>query len=83
MCCPACEFEVRVVVVRVVARVVLRRVVVVRVVVRVVAESKKGWCGSSTIPLCFTSSASRCEAETTTGRPPPTPGGATAVTCSR
>ena len=35
VCCPVCEFEVRVVVVRVVARVVLRRVVVVRVVVRV------------------------------------------------
>ena len=34
VCCPVCEFEVRVVVVRVVARVVLRRVVVVRVVVR-------------------------------------------------
>ena len=37
VCCPVCEFEVRVVVVRVVARVVLCRVVVVRVVVRVVA----------------------------------------------
>ena len=41
-CCPVCEFEVRVVVVRVVARVMLRRVVVVRVVVRVVAREGGG-----------------------------------------